>query len=818
MKKFTFFALAALILPISNATATTWTLQGNDYTVDTLQHVKIGPATTYTSLQLTGTKKLMVFYTTTDLNNQKVDVRTVKANNRYASCTTVSSMANAATTAKGDLYFAGVNADFFGNNAPIGHALVDGEIYRTLGDSYWASFGFTAGRQPVIGANTKITGTLTVNGQATTVSGVNCTRGENNLILYTHLQGTSTGTNEFGTEVLVEPVDGNQAIIGRTSTLRVVSAPVLNTGNMAIPDGGIVISAHGTSQSAISNLKAGDEIELKMWARYEGKDIYDITQMAGGQPVILQNNVVLDTQGVLDHLVANNPRTAVGYNSDNQLVLLVVDGRSAISAGCVSKELAEIMRYTGCTEALNFDGGGSSTMYAGPILGVLNSPSDGRERSVTNGLFLVATGDETDTEVAGIEFKDADENRMVRLPQYGNYTPTFYSFNKDEVLISNDQKGIVLSLEGENANFGEITNNGTTLYVTAPSGTFCLTASYNGITKTIPVTIAEGEVAFAKESILIDNSREYPVEVISSVNGVSMPLDNRALDWMSDSPSVATVEQVTGIVRGVSDGTAIISGTVNGETKKLSVKVEVPTSSAMPAVSGTTAEEWALLQSGGTGLTLTPEGEGFVLSYTGNGSGRGAYIQLTRSTRVWSLPDKIRMRIDANGAPVSKVQMSVTNALGETLSNWALTGEIAESGETTLEGSISEWCDAEDIGVYPITINNIRFTMGASTKGQQFEMRVLGIDGIYDDFDAVSSIEARGGVRVWPNPVAGGETVRVEADGEAVVTVYGMNGSMVSETAIEGVGEVSTAGLAQGVYVVKVATASGIHTAKLIVK
>ena len=81
MKKFTFFALAALLLPIGNANATTWTLQGNEYTVDTLQHVKIGPATTYTSLQLSGAKKLMVFYTTTDLNNQKVDVRTVKASN-----------------------------------------------------------------------------------------------------------------------------------------------------------------------------------------------------------------------------------------------------------------------------------------------------------------------------------------------------------------------------------------------------------------------------------------------------------------------------------------------------------------------------------------------------------------------------------------------------------------------------------------------------------------------------------------------------------------------------------------------------------------
>ena len=50
------------------------------------------------------------------------------------------------------------------------------------------------------------------------------------------------------------------------------------------------------------------------------------------------------------------------------------------------------------------------------------------------------------------------------------------------------------------------------------------------------------------------------------------------------------------------------------------------------------------------------------------------------------------------------------------------------------------------------------------------------------------------------------------------MTVYGMNGSMVSETAIEGVGEVSTAGLAQGVYIVKVMADSNVKTAKLIVK
>ena len=73
-------------------------------------------------------------------------------------------------------------------------------------------------------------------------------------------------------------------------------------------------------------------------------------------------------------------------------------------------------------------------------------------------------------------------------------------------------------------------------------------------------------------------------------------------------------------------------------------------------------------------------------------------------------------------------------------------------------------------------------------------------------------------VRIWPNPIAGSETVRVEADGKATVMVYGMNGAMVAETTIDGVGEISTAGLAQGVYIVKVMADSNVKTAKLIVK
>ena len=69
-----------------------------------------------------------------------------------------------------------------------------------------------------------------------------------------------------------------------------------------------------------------------------------------------------------------------------------VDGdkfNAGISDGVTSKELAGMMIMAGCSDALNFDGGGSSTIYS-ETLGTLNRPSDGNLRKVRNGWFLTA--------------------------------------------------------------------------------------------------------------------------------------------------------------------------------------------------------------------------------------------------------------------------------------------------------------------------------------------------------------------------------------------------------------------------------------------
>jgi exopolysaccharide biosynthesis protein len=93
-----------------------------------------------------------------------------------------------------------------------------------------------------------------------------------------------------------------------------------------------------------------------------------------------------------------NPQTAVGLTANNaKLILMVVDGRqAAFSDGLNLADLGDLMKNTyGATNAVNLDGGGSATMvmnfYNDAFAGqVLNSPSDGSERSVATNLAVFA--------------------------------------------------------------------------------------------------------------------------------------------------------------------------------------------------------------------------------------------------------------------------------------------------------------------------------------------------------------------------------------------------------------------------------------------
>jgi exopolysaccharide biosynthesis protein len=96
-----------------------------------------------------------------------------------------------------------------------------------------------------------------------------------------------------------------------------------------------------------------------------------------GGPVLISDgkiNITTEEEVFFGSTIPNiHPRTAVGYTSDNHLLILIIDGRQPLSRGVSLDELAAILNDLDCVEALNMDGGGSSAAVVDGIL--LNRPS-----------------------------------------------------------------------------------------------------------------------------------------------------------------------------------------------------------------------------------------------------------------------------------------------------------------------------------------------------------------------------------------------------------------------------------------------------------
>ncbi len=100
--------------------------------------------------------------------------------------------------------------------------------------------------------------------------------------------------------------------------------------------------------------------------------------------------------GTSNYYTNRASRTAVGITRTGKVVFMVLDGRQEpISCGGSMEEIAQIMFEAGCVEAINLDGGGSTTYVAkvegADELSVVSRPSDGTSRSVSTSLMIVST-------------------------------------------------------------------------------------------------------------------------------------------------------------------------------------------------------------------------------------------------------------------------------------------------------------------------------------------------------------------------------------------------------------------------------------------
>jgi len=211
------------------------------------------------------------------------------------------------------------------------------------------------------------------------ITGFNRPRGENELIVF---------TPEFHRTTLT-PRDGIEAIVER----RRITSIHDSAGSSVIPQEGYVLSASGTVRLwARQHLRPGARVEVRAELATDPPLPFHADFIIGSGPQLVAAGKASSTSE-FEHFSeefsrTRHPRTAVGVRSDGHLVLVTVDGRQPkISVGMTIDELTALMIELGCVEAINLDGGGSTTMV---IKGkVVNNPSDQTgERPVSNALLV----------------------------------------------------------------------------------------------------------------------------------------------------------------------------------------------------------------------------------------------------------------------------------------------------------------------------------------------------------------------------------------------------------------------------------------------
>lgn len=320
------------------------------------------------------------------LDPARVDLQLALANDEIVGTETVPEIAARHNA------LAAINAGFFAANGdPAGVMTLDGRLVSDTRRPRGA-VGITreASGLKLIYGRLRATAKLTIQGgrapASIDIDGVDTTRALGKLMLFTPSYNEDTDTAKGGLEWVVSG-----------QPLRVVSGPH-REGKTPIPRNGFVLSFGGAKPSAaLARLKRGTRVTLTTaYDPVEGElESWPSAQdIVGGAGLLVRDGRYLDewtmealTKGFPE---TRHPRTMIGTAKDGAIWLIAVDGRQPqLSIGMTFAELQALARRLDLVDALNLDGGGSTTMWAQGT--VLNRPSDlAGLRKVSDALLVFA--------------------------------------------------------------------------------------------------------------------------------------------------------------------------------------------------------------------------------------------------------------------------------------------------------------------------------------------------------------------------------------------------------------------------------------------
>ncbi len=217
------------------------------------------------------------------------------------------------------------------------------------------------------------------------LTGINRERKQDDLIMYTPEFSRTTLTNNDGIEVVV---------------LKDKIASILpGLGGAVIPRDGYVLSASGKYRDQLEKAAAtAGPVTFVRRADGVPDEIRDDPikypsewDMVGGAPQLIKNGKIditwQEEKSSRSFVETRHPRTAVAKLKGGKFLMITVDGRTESSGGIGLQDLAEYLLGLGATDAINLDGGGSTTMFLDGK--VVNHPSDKEgERKVSDAILV----------------------------------------------------------------------------------------------------------------------------------------------------------------------------------------------------------------------------------------------------------------------------------------------------------------------------------------------------------------------------------------------------------------------------------------------
>ncbi|MGI5858222.1 MAG: stalk domain-containing protein [Tepidanaerobacteraceae bacterium] len=412
---------------------------------------------------------------------------------------------------------AGINGDFFimaTPSAPIGPQISNGKLVSSpLNLQDMAAVALTFDKIPEI-LKMEFSGRLVAPDRSYFfVEGVNKIRNSyNNIFVYTPDFGNTT------------PKPGDGAPNLTFATVKDNHIVSFSEGKVAdIPGDSLVLMAWGDGANFLkTRFSIGDPIELDLKIT---PDIANLKMALGGGAVLVDNGSI---PGSFAHNIpGTHPRTAIGFTADKKtMIMAVVDGRQAQSRGMSQQEMAELMLSLGAYNALNLDGGGSSTMVVRPFgetqTKVINSPSESVQRLIPNavGIFSKAPVGE----IYGLKIVASSFN----IAKGGHRTFQVKAYDKNYNLVDIDSHQVKWSITGDLGYF-----NGN-VFTAENSGTAQVVATLGDIKATQDIKVLKENIMLSVEpqKVQVNPGAKAVFSVnVTDSEGFKAPLEPIDVNW-----------------------------------------------------------------------------------------------------------------------------------------------------------------------------------------------------------------------------------------------------------------------------------------------